>query len=199
MSKNNKKNQIGNRRAGSRKNQEKTLELSLIRTYPGQAVWQVIVAAEPLKFTTTVTTGLIAQVYEVSAANVTNFGGRFGALFVEYRIIRARFRIRVFSSTNPGVVQAWIDEKVSSAPTLAEARERAVLIFSPSAVDRTPELKWICADPLDLQYQATSSTSNPATFKVYTDNANFGSSVVATDYFEIEPLFEFQFRGLLGT
>jgi hypothetical protein len=197
-SKNSKKNKVGNRKAGARVH-EKTLELSLIRTYPGQAVWQVILPAEPLKFTTTVTTGVIASIYEVSASNITNFGGRFGSTFVEYRIIRAKFHIRVFSSTNPGVIQFWIDEKSMSTPTLAEARERATLIVPASAVDDRPLIKWVCGDTLDLQYVAIGATTNPSTLKFYTDNANFGSSIVASDYFIVEPLFEFQFRGLQGS
>jgi len=191
-----KKNQIGNRKAGSRT--EKIMELSLIRTYPHQVAWQVWLPGTPTKFTTTVTTGLIAGVINVVSTSITSFATRFSQTFVEYRMIRAIFRIRLFSSTNPGVLQFWVDEKSNATPILAEAQERATLISSAAAVDKTPVLKWVSADPLDLQYIATSASATLATFKVFTNNTNFGSSTVATDYLEVEPVFEVQFRGLQG-
>jgi hypothetical protein len=51
---------------------------------------------------------------------------------------------------------------------------------------------------LDLEYTAITSSVTPVTFKTYTNNANFGSSIVATDYCEVEGAVRFQFRGLLG-
>jgi hypothetical protein len=145
-----------------------------------------------------VTTGLIAFVFNVSSGNIQSFATRFGSTFVEYRIIRAKFQIRLFSSTNPGVLQFFIDEKSQSSPTLAEALERATLVVNASAVDQRPILKWVCADPLDLQYSATGTAAVSATFKCYSNNTNFGSSIVATDYFVVEPMFQVQFRGLQG-
>jgi len=177
---------------------EKKLEVRLIRSYPRQVVWDVWLPGTPTKATTTVTTGVIAFTQSVSRNQITAFTTRFQSTFVEYRIVMARFRIRLFSSTNPGVLQVFIDEKITVNPTLVEAQERATLILSASATDRTPELLWTCADPLDLQYQVITAVTQPATFKVYTDNANFGSSIVATDYFEVEPEFRVQFRGLQG-
>jgi len=196
----NKSQKVGNRKAGSRtfKQKERELELTLIRTYPRQAVWEVWLPGSPVKLTTTVTTGLIAQSLPVSSASVAGFATRFGSTFVEYRIVRAHWRVRFFSSTNPGVIQFWIDEKSNAAPTLAEAQERYTLTCSAASIDTQPMLKWICSDPLDLQYLAISATANVSSFKSFTNNAQFGSSIVATDYVEIEPEFQFQFRGLLG-
>jgi len=179
--------------------QEKDLELSLIKTYPNQVVWEVWLPATPKKFTTTVTTGVIAGAVPVASSGITDFATRFGTTFVEYRIVRARFRIRFFSSTNPGVCQFWIDEKSTSNPTLTEALERAVLVCSAAAIDTAPMLKWMSGDPLDLQYSAIGTDVSYSTFKVYTSNTSFGSSVVATDYLEVEPLFQVQFRGLQGS
>jgi len=192
-----KKSKVVNRKAGSR-TLEKNLELSLIRTYPHQVAWQVWLPGTPIKFTTTVTTGLIAGVINVVSTSVSSFATRFSQTFVEYRMIRALFRIRLFSSTNQGVLQFWIDEKSNATPVLAEAQERATLIVSASSTDRNPVLKWVSSDPLDLQYIATSASATLASFKVFTNNTNFGSSTVATDYLEVEPVFEFQFRGLQG-
>jgi len=200
--KKNKKNQVGNRKAGSRtstqRQKEKDLELSLIRTYPHQVTWEVWLPAIPSKSTTTVTSGQIASTNNVTSTQIQSFATRFASTFVEYRIIRAVFKIRLFSSTNPGVIQFWLDEKSTAAPTLAEAQERAVLIVSAGAVDRTFSLKWVSADPVDLQYNAVGTPATLVTFKGFTNNANFGSSIVATDYYEVEPEFQFQFRGLQG-
>lgn len=177
---------------------EKQLELSLIKSYPSQVVWETWLPCTPLKRTTTVTTGLIATGLSISSAAIASFATRFGSTFVEYRIIRAKFLIRLFSSTAPGVLQYWIDEKSTSTPTLAEAQERAVISISASATDTMSELDWTCADPVDLAYLAISTVTNVATLKEYTNNANFGSSTVATDYYEVIPKFQVQFRGLQG-
>jgi hypothetical protein len=180
------------------KSHEKALELSLIRTYPQQVVWEVWLPADPVKETTTVTTGVIATSYQISKNDVISFAARFASTFVEYRMIRAEFKVRLFSSNNPGVIHVWYDEQSTAAPTLLEAEERFVLSISASNVSSNNVLKWTCADPLDLQYRPIGTAYTPVTFKVYTDNANLGSSVVATDYFEVVPRIQFQFRGLMG-
>jgi len=199
---NNRKPKVGNRKAGSRKmnfkEKERELELTLIRTYPKQAVWEVWLPGLPTKVTTTVTTGAIASSLPISSASIQAFATRFSQTFVEYRIIRAHWRIRFFSATNPGVIQFWIDEKSTAAPVLAEAQERATMICSASAIDTAPVVKWVCSDPLDLQYIASSASTTVASFKSFSNFTNFGSSIVATDYFEVEPEFQLQFRGLQG-
>jgi len=137
-------------------------------------------------------------VYNINIGNVISFATRFGSTFVEYRIVRAKIQIQFFSSTNPGVIRTWWDEKSNATPTEVEAEERATQSMSCSATDKVLLAKWSCSDPLDLQYSAIGTTYTPVTFKAYTDNANFGSSVVATDYLEVSGMFQFQFRGLAG-
>lgn len=176
----------------------RNLQLELIPSYPKQVVFEAWLPATPVKFSTTVTTGSIAGTSAVSINNISAFATRFASTFVEYRIIKANFRVRLFSSINPGVLQMWIDELSTTAPTLNEARERATLIVSASSNNRIPAQKWVNADFNDLQYRATSTSFTAATFKIYTDNAIFGSSIVATDYLEVEPEFLVQFRGLQG-
>jgi hypothetical protein len=190
--------QLNRPRNKSKQQHEKILELSLIKTYPNQVVWETWLPALPRKLTTTVTSGVIANAYLVQASAINDFATRFGATFVEYRIIRAKFALRFFSSTNPGIISIWFDEQSNAAPTLLEAEERAIDTLSASSIDTRPVFRWTCADPLDLQYASTAGGRVPVTFKVYTNNANFGSSVVATDYCEVVPHLQFQFRGLLG-
>jgi len=189
---------IKNKKNKTNRSREKDLELALIRSYPNQVAFEAWLPANPVKRVTSVTSGLISGTYQVAASNVALFATRFGSTFVEYRIIRARFMIRFFSSISPGVIQMWLDEKSTAVPSVAEARERATSSFSASSTDLQPVIKWVNADPLDLQY-IPIGTINVAlvTLKDYTDNTNFGSSVVSTDYYEIIPEFQFQFRGLL--
>lgn len=172
--------------------------IQLIPSYPKQVTWDVWLPLLPQKGTTTVTTGLIAAAYSVSGGAIASFATRFGSTFVEYRIVQVRMGLRCFSATNPGVLQVWYDEKSASAPVSAEATERYIDSINASSVDTNHSYLWTAEDPLDLQYVATSTTPVPVTFKVFTNNTTFGSSVVATDYFELEGYTRVQFRGLLG-
>jgi hypothetical protein len=176
----------------------KKLELRLIKTYPRQIVWDVWLPGNPLKETTTVTTGTIASVYQVREQTINSFATRFGSTFVEYRIVQADVFLRLFSATNPGVIQVWFDEQSNATPTLAEAGERYISSVNASAVDESPSWTWTAGDPLDLQYTPIAGSVTPVTFKFFTNNANFGSSIVATDYFEIQSRLRVQFRGLMG-
>jgi hypothetical protein len=127
------------------------------------------------------------------------FATRFASTFVEYRIIRAKFKYRCFSTTVPGISQVWIDEKSTTNPSLNEARERAILSISHANVVKNHELTWTCSDPLDLQYSDIGTAVTVCSFKLYTDNAVFGAPTVATEFLEIVPYFQLQFRGLQGT
>lgn len=180
------------------KTNERRLEIALIPSYPKQKCWDVWLPSLPVKSTTIVTSGVIALSYSLSNTNLQSFNTRFASTFDEYRIVQARMRIRFFSSTNPGVLQVWFDEKVAAAPSLAQAQERYIASLSCASVDKNYQTTWTSADPLDLQYVQVGVTATPAYFKMYTDNANFGSSIVATDYFEVEGEFRVQFRGLQG-
>ncbi len=188
------KNNNGNQSVQKQKN----AQLLLIPSYPRQVCVDMWIPGTPSVVSTTVTTGVIAFAQTVSNNNVVSFTTRFGSTFLEYRLIQAEFEVRMFSSTNPGLLQAWIDEQSNSTPTLAEAQERAVRSWSAASTDRTNKLGWTATEVDDLGYTAIGSSNIVATFKLYTNNANFGSSIVATAYAEVVPRFRFQFRGLVG-
>jgi hypothetical protein len=192
------KTQNKNKTTTRKVSSEKKLEIMLIPTYPKQVCWDVWLSGLPVKETTTVTTGALASTYVVQSGNIQSFATRFGSTFVEYRIVQASLKMRLFSSTNPGVIQVWYDEQSASTPVLAEAQERYISSISAGAVDTKPSWLWTCADPLDLQYLPIGTAKTVVTFKFFTNNANFGSSIVATDYIEIESRLRVQFRGLLG-
>lgn len=171
-------------------------DLILRSAYQGQPTLQTKILTDAVKYTTTVTTGLIAQSYPVSEASITNFATRF-ATWSEFRLIRCKALIRMFSSVNPGVVKFWFEEKSSSTPTLGNANAARSLTRNCSAVDDVHSLTWTASDPLDLEWTAISGTKTPVYFKFYTNNANMGSSVVATDYFMVQLDLTYQFRGFL--
>lgn len=172
--------------------------LTIIKSYPRQVTWDVWLPLNPIKLTTTVTSGLIANAIPIVSTAIASFATRFGSTFVEYRMVQAKMEVRMFSSNNPGVLQFWFDEKSASNPTLVEAAERYVMSINASDITSKKFLTWTARDPLDLEYTAITSSVTPVTFKTYTNNANFGSSIVATDYCEVEGAVRFQFRGLLG-
>lgn len=163
--------------------------------YNGQVVKMFKLEATPQTVSTTVTTGVIAQVFAVKASNIANFATRFGALFEEYRIVKAKFSVKCFSSTNPGLLVHWVDEKQTANPTSAEALQKTVKSFSASSP--SPHvLTWVSNDPLDLQFiDIGTLTTELCTYKLYTDTAFFGSSIVATAYATIFVEFWVQFRG----
>jgi hypothetical protein len=173
--------------------------LDMRPAFKGQVCQSMKVECTPLLFSSAITTGLINPVFTVSTASVSNFATRFGSLYEEYRIVKAKFSVRLFSSINPGLLIMWVDEKSASAPTLAESRTKSNArdIVNGSATNRTPTLTWTPHDPVDQQYTAISTNTVFASFKIYSDNTNYGSYNVVTSYGEIFAEFTFQFRGLI--
>lgn len=167
---------------------------ALLPAYPGQVTKAFVLEGIPVLLTTTVTTGVVAAIAGTSSAQIQNFATRFGPLFEEYRVVRVKFSTRCFSSTNPGLFVHWIDEKQVANPTSAEALQKSKASFNCSSPS-PHTLIWTANDPLDLQYNDIGTAVNLATYKIYTDNANFGSSVVATAYGQITLTMHVQFRG----
>lgn len=104
----------------------------------------------------------------------------------------------MFSSTLPGQINAWVDETLTSAPTTTQANEyQGVTTFPAGANERTHVVKWVPHSPTELAYVPIATASQNATFKIYTDNGSFGSSVVATQYLTYQLMLTIQFRGIL--
>jgi len=187
------------RRKGNKASKKHDSVLDLRPAFKGQVVCAIKVECTPQMFTTTVTTGLIRLQFPVSTAEVDTFAARFGATWEEYRIVKAKFRTQLFSSTNPGLLITWVDEKLVGNPTLAESTHKTNEkdSFNASSVDRIHELVWTPHDPLDQQYTAIGTATTFADFKIYSDNANYGSSAVATPYGQVYCTLTFQFRGML--
>ncbi len=105
------------------------------------------------------------------------------------------FRIRFFSSTNPGIARIWIEGRSSSTPTLATSEADRGIVANCSDVAKEFRLDYKIMDPVYVDYTPVGTQQAVGYLNVYTNNANYGASIVATDYFVIIPQITFQFRG----
>jgi hypothetical protein len=174
--------------------QEKQRLHALIPAYKGQPTAELLVRLPPVTLSTTVTTGAIAESYQLVLTNVTNWATRFQTLWEECRIISAIAEMSTFSTSNPGLIVCYWQEKNLGAPTATSAEERTQKQFSASS-NRKQVMKWSATDFLDLQYQPTNGPNTPVSLAIYTDNANYGSSATATPYLTVTLVCRVQFRG----
>lgn len=149
---------------------------------------------DPIKFTTTVTTGVIASSTQILYTLISSFTTRF-ATWDEYRVIRVRFHVRFFSSTLPGILRVWVEDRSNATPTLAIAQADKGLSPNMSDVARRHMLDYRIMDPVYVDYTQLNATQGIGYLNVYTNNAQYGSTVVATDVCVITPEFTIQFRG----
>lgn len=198
MSKKSNNEQLVRKNRRGKKGEEKGRLLQLSLSYKGQPHAELWLEGAPAPITTTVTTGVVAQVYAVASASVTSFATRFGSTFVEYRIVAARFRTRCYSTANPGLCVQWFDEKSNATPTTLEAVEKMIQSFPFSDQVNSHSQKWNPTDMLDLQYIPIATSTPVCYFKTYSDAAFFGSPVIATNVGIVMVDLLFQFRELRG-
>jgi hypothetical protein len=188
------------RKAGSRlQRRQPKLQiqaLQLMPEYKGQPVVTHVVPGTPVKVTTTVTTGAIAQQIILQSSSILNFAARFIG-YTEFRIIKATAKVASFSSTNPGLLNHWFTEDDGAAPTATRAQQAQARRFPASDIRENV----ISYRPLDPAQQTWSLVSSGAPvigyYYLYTNNANYGSSIVATDYALIDMEYTVQFRGFI--
>lgn len=169
--------------------------LQLRKAFPGQPVLSAKVSSDFAKLTTTVTTGVIAEVINIDNTLVTSFFTRFAG-WQEYRIIKAVLKVTSFSSTNPGRIVLYLDEQDATTPNLADSQARRYVMFSAADVSRVHTLLYTPHDLADLNYTLIGNNSPTlAYFKIFTDNSDLGSSIIATDYLSWTVDLTFQFRG----
>jgi hypothetical protein len=165
--------------------------------YAGQPTVRLVLPGVLTTVSTTVTTGVIANVDTISIADISGFTTRFGSTFDEYRILGATFKIRP-TGVNPGITRFWFDEKSSATPTVDDSYERVGLTLSNNSSDSraSTSMTWKARDLLDLQYTPIGTASTPAYFKIYTDNASYASpaTVLPLWFRQVDLLVEF--RGL---
>lgn len=171
--------------------------LDLRPSFKGQVLASIIVPQFPVVYSTTVATGVISAALAVDPVTLSyGWATRFGALYEEFRIVKCKAVINFFSSTNPGQINFWWDEVANTAPTVAAAAERTVLRLAAGSNQSRHVISWTPSDLKDLQYSPVGTSVNPVYLKIYTDNANYGATAVATQYMTIQLLATIQFRGL---
>jgi hypothetical protein len=152
--------------------------------------------------TAAVATGAMALNLPMDKASIPNFSTRFGSTFQEYRIVGTRIKIRPINiSAGQGYAIFAIDEKSSSAPTLANMQNRPhVEIVLPSTFDGNAalnrEIQWIAHDLLDLQFTAIGTDVDPLYLLAFASVAGTLTSASTTATFEVSAVHRIQFRGL---
>jgi hypothetical protein len=198
-SKNNKSQKVGNRKAGSRMNSLKRNPLLRLEVeFPGQAHTQQWLSANPLRLITTVTSGEVSNSFALATSSIPNFTTRFAA-FQECRVVGARVRVELFSSTQPGMICHWFESGLDvSAPSATDAINQIVKRFPASDVFSPHGLQYIPSDPLELQWAPLTGTATIAgNYNVYTDNANYGAPIVVTALGIAQLDLLVQLRGLI--
>jgi hypothetical protein len=146
-----------------------------------------------------VAAGAIASVITVSNALVPSWSSRFQSLFREYAIVGARFEFRLITTAIPqGEAVAFLDEKVNTAPTAADAQTRPhieiPLVGNPNT-NNVETLLWKPLDYTDLEWNGTNVANTPVFCKVYADNANFGTANTTVAQILVNIVLQCEFRG----
>jgi len=172
-----------NAKAGTRpaKSAQHRQELELHPSFKGQPCAAFKVHGGPHLLTTTVTTGVVAAVTAIDpVADVVDWATRFGAMWREYRVVKAILEIELFSTTNSGILSYYPEEVTSSAPSAATMNHVTCKRISCADVTKRHRHEWVPSGPSDLAYLQSTVSSAAAYFKIYTDTANFGSPAVVT-------------------
>jgi len=173
-----------------------------ITSYSGSKVYTFRIPANPVKLTTTVTTGVIAYEGQVSPPTVIGgFTTRFGTLFDEYRVIKATIELHPIG-LNVGETALFLSEIGLGTPTNLEAEQRPGILLNNNNQLFTLQnntLSWRATDLLDLQFQNITVGYNGVHYYVYTDNANYGAPTAVTDLWIVRPFLTIEFRGIRST
>lgn len=186
---------LRNRNGSARRSRVEDPAIRMRPSYPGQPTLEIWVPGTPEVLSTTVTTGVIAEVTTLSNALLPSFSTRFAA-WVDHRITKYRVKVTNFSSTNPGLLNHWFDEESSNPPSSSNAISAKAKRFGASVVG-TKTIEFTVRDPTQLNYSPLATSTTVGYYKMYTNNADFGSSIVASQYClkEVEALC--QFRGFI--
>lgn len=165
-------------------------------------VYQIDIVGGPI--TNAVAAGALAASSDVCnlTSTVQNFTTRWGAVFREYRIVGARFMLKMYNAaTAQGVVRVWPDEKASAAPAAADAQDARCIEMiiqqqSVAAIGSTYEITWMPRDLTDLTFTNTTTGYSPVYLKYYT-SAAFGTAAGTSCTIYVAPTYRVQFRGLV--
>jgi len=182
------------------RNNNSVVEFIKQPAYKGQPVVFMDLPCTSYILSTTASTGVIANNYQLSILGIVNFSTRYGAAFSEYAIIECEFRVRPLTAST-GVTAFWLDDAIISAPTLNESMGRVVeKKCNTNAIPQSFfSMRWKARQLTDLTFNPTSTAYTAVNFKVYTDNANYNTTTTATSLWLIEPVVKIILRGLKST
>jgi hypothetical protein len=177
------------------------MQLGDSQAYKDQGLHRIKLKGLTQLYSTTVTSGVIANSYSINASsNVTGFSTRFASTFDEYRIIKAIMKIRPCSAST-GLTRFFFDELSGTNPTQNDALERVgiELCNSNANSSSTKEMHWSPRDLDDQNFVATTASVTPCYLKIYTDAAVFGAPATVTPLWLISQNLTVEFRGLKST
>lgn len=150
----------------------------------------------------TVVAGVLAASGLIDKSIIPAFATRFGATFVEYRILGFRGTIRQRSntgSTQDGTTAFFLDERNAAVPTSSTSLDhpRIEIANIVNSSDKLHMINWVANDITDEQWTNTAATITPVYLKGYTDASNFGTSTTTVVTYAVMGTIRFQFRGLL--
>lgn len=171
--------------------------LMLRPEYKGQPAISIKMRAFPYMLTTSVTSGIVSANVSLSKGNLNNFATNFAG-FAEFRIVKVKASIKNYSSQSTGIGCVWFSEDDSSAVTVANALQAQCKQWNFSNVVNSTDMSYVPHDPAQQTWTLVSS-GNPVIgyFKVWADNANFGTTIVATPLGIVTFEYTVQFRGLI--
>jgi hypothetical protein len=196
----NKRGKASSRRTANGNGQRKAGIMNFIKApaYQQQDVVTMIVKGTPSQLSTTVTTGVIANRYDIDVVSgVTAWATRFQNCFDEYMVKQVRINVRPLATTS-GVTNFWFDEKSNSLPTSTMTSERRVQILPNSQANALAVRSFTYSprDLLDLQFEVISTPKVIGYFKTYTDNATYGAPIAVTQLWLLEIEYLVLFKGL---
>lgn len=171
--------------------------LMLRPEYKGQPVTVLKMKGVPSIIASAITSGVNNTNIALSSAFIQNFAARFIG-FSEFRIVRVKATCRNFSSQNLGIANMWFSEDDSTTPNSSKALDVYCKQFNFSEIVNGTTMDYTPHDPAQQTWTLVSSGSPViGYFKLYTDNANFGSPAVVTQLAIVTFTYTVQFRGLL--
>ncbi len=187
-----------NKRNRSRRQRGNPLvKLAMQPAYKGQPVIRLQIPSLNYIYTTTASTGVIAQVIQISAAIIVNWSTRF-LTWDEYFVVGAEVEFRPVDNL-PGIAMVWWDENNSSAPTITDCQERVCsrLPLNNANPKSVTTFKWVPKSTQDLQSYPTTNTAPVfAYLKLFTDNTNFGAPTTATKAMFAQVKLDVVFKGM---
>lgn len=171
-------------------------------SFAGMNIVSLRLPGIPVKLTSIVTTGLIANEQSMNpnsgTVGIETFS-RYTAVFREYRIDSIRMEI-IPLGIYTGATYFFFSERQLTTPTFYEAfTQEATLLKNNEQLAKNKFLTWKNSDYSDSTWTTTGVNLAPCFFETYTDNANLGSPVAATELYLLRPTYYLRFRGLSST